>query len=303
MSFVPIKQITMTAYNGSTISGTLLFTDGTERFFQGYTEQDIIFFRDRDNAIVIDQTGQLGHLATAPPSNDPIRIVIHEVLANGNLRVTIFYQNGTSADSIITPQFLQELKNFYPNLVVVDETGTTPPPPIPVGCVVFTATADNGISRFFQTTEQDYLNLLLQFPNNIGISEPTPDCDARQDPIVVIDFLQTAVPPPSPPPSTNNLVIVQTACGNQRVVMTDPELQSFQMGNFLPAPAPSTLTYQISGKVSEESNYDQFLGFAARCYNVTVPIPPRGAFGGGSLSGIVMFLMALGTLLSGKFGK
>jgi hypothetical protein len=123
------------------------------------------------------------------------------------------------------------------------------------------------------------------------------NCDARQDPIIVIDFLQTATPPPPLPPSENNLVIVQTACGDQRVVMTDQELQSFEMGNFLPAPAPSTLTYNITGRVSQPSSYNSFLITASSCYHV--PPPPNAVRMGGSLSGIVMFLTALG-ILAGK---
>ena len=173
---------------------------------------------------------------------------------------------------------------------------------LPITVVQFTATNDQGISQFFKTRQSDYDILKEQFPNNISQAFPTTDTEGVQDKIIVQDFILTSQIPPPPTGLVNNLVIVQTQCGSQRVIMTDQELQSFQMGNFLPAPAPSTLTYSVSGKVNDPSSYDQFLVFAARCYNVTIPIPSRGVIGG-SLFGITMFLMALGTLISGKLGK
>ena len=57
--------------------------------------------------------------------------------------------------------------------------------------------------------------------------------------------------------------------------------------------------YDIRGKVNDESTYGSFLQFAAQCYHVMEPIPTTPSRGiiGGSLMGITMFLLALGSMI------
>lgn len=163
-----------------------------------------------------------------------------------------------------------------------------------------TITDPNGVPRDMTLIQQDAEKIVADHPNNVIHYEGTNDPTGVQPLSQAESYITGGGVHHGIPPETlvNNLVTVQTACGVKRVIMTDSEFQSFSMGNFLPAPAPTTLSYDMLGKVSEGSSYNSFLQQAASCYHTTAP-PPTGGHGitGGSLSGITMLLLALGALI------
>lgn len=325
---VDISKLWLQVWTGDWFNGIVYFVDGTQRTFSGYTQADVINFANLyPNMIIINDTQNQIPLPTVQNcysfqaytvDRSASRSFRLSRLDYSALKLEFPNQVDSPFDiSVCNIATETDDVNFARSYLsgeiispppteppTTEPPPTTPPPTIPIGCVVFTATADNGVSRFFQTSEEDYLQLLQQFRNNIGISESVPDCDARQDPIIVIDFLQTATPIPPAPPSDNYLVIISTQCGNLRAVFDQNNYDSWVSTNNthtlckIDPKLPCSLTYSLSGKVFEPDNWSSISQEIAVCYQATIPPTPLpNPTKGGSLTGITMLLLALGAMM------